>query len=308
MTSPYPSQQHLDGFIGKLVQEVASAKVEASRHIVFLQGEHGLNRHDTDRELPFRQESNFHYLTGSLIASSTLVVDINIEGGKLGSTTRKLFIPEATAEASLWSIPPPSLDVAAEQCGFSKDEMGYSGEEDEKYVKELLGNAEKTTLVHVMSTNPLEPLYPQVPSWLGQLFDAKDEHAPFFTSEYLLRALHRARLIKTRQEIEYIREANRITSGAHEVVMRELGRFARRRDVNTVGKDGKVSGTKRTGKEGLTEWEIESEADAEAVFVATCKRSGAGQAYLPIVASGSRASTLHYVYVNRAFADAQHNC
>ena len=295
MNSPYPSQQHLDRFITELVGEVASAKVDATRHIIFLQGEHGLNRHDTDRELPFRQESNFHYLTGSLIASSTLVIDLAVEGGKPGPATRKLFIPEATAEASLWSIPPPSLDVAASQCGFSREDMGYSGAEDEQYVKELLGNAEKTTLVHVISTKPLEPLYPQVPSWLCELFDAKDEHAPFFTSEYLLRALHRARLIKTPQEIEYIREANRITSGAHEVVMRELGRFARRRDVNVVGPDGKVSTNKRTGKEGLTEWEIESEADAEAVFVATCKRAGAGQAYLPIVASGSRASTLHYV-------------
>ena len=295
MNSPYPSQQHLDRLIKELVQEVASTKVEASRHIVFLQGEHGLNRHDTDRELPFRQESNFHYLTGGLVASSTLIVDLPLEGGKPGSVARKLFIPEATAEASLWSIPPPSLDVAATRCGFSRTDMGYSGEEDEQYLKELLGNAEKTTLVHVLSTKPLDPLYPQFPSWLSEMFDSKDERAPFFTSEYLLRALHRARLIKTPQEIEYIREANRITSGAHEVVMRELGRFARRRDVNTVGPDGKVSVTKRTGKEGLAEWEIESEADAEAVFVATCKRAGADQAYLPIVASGSRASTLHYV-------------
>jgi Xaa-Pro dipeptidase len=274
MVLSYPSQQHVDRLLKELINGVSSANVDASRHIVFLQGEHNLSRHDTDRELPFRQESNFHYLTGSLIESSTLVIDLPLNNGVLGKATRKLFIPQATAEASLWSVPPPSLEVAASRCGFSKEEMGYSGINDEPYVMNLLGNAQKTTVVHVLTTKLLDPFYPQPSSWLTQLWDPKNEYAPFFTSEFLLKALQRARLIKTSQEIEYIREANRITSGAHEVVMKELGRFARRRDVNAIGPDGKTPATKRTGKEGLTEWEIESEADAEAVFVATCKRAG----------------------------------
>jgi Xaa-Pro dipeptidase len=274
MISSYPSQEHLNRLVKELVAVVDTAQLNVSRHIIFLQGEHGLNRHDTDRELPFRQESNFHYLTGSLIASSTFVVDIPLNEGSAGAVSRKLFIPQETAEASLWSIPPPSLDVAAKQCGFERESMGYSGSDDESHFKGILENADKTTIVHVLSNKLLDPLYPHPSSWLTELWDSKNEYAPFFTSEYLLKGLHRARLVKTSQEIEYIREANRITSGAHEVVMRELGRFARRRDVNTVGADGKVEATKRTGKEGLTEWEIESEADAEAVFVATCKRAG----------------------------------
>jgi len=43
------------------------------------------------------------------------------------------------------------------------------------------------------------------------------------------------------------------------------------------------------------EWLIQKEAEAEAIFVASCRREGAvHQAYLPIVAASIRASTLHY--------------
>ncbi|KAJ3752867.1 hypothetical protein EV360DRAFT_88325 [Lentinula raphanica] len=41
---------------------------------------------------------------------------------------------------------------------------------------------------------------------------------------FLLPALHQARLIKDQQEIDWIRKANEISSRAHEVVMRVLGK------------------------------------------------------------------------------------
>jgi len=51
------------------------------------------------------------------------------------------------------------------------------------------------------------------------------------------------------------------------------------------------------------EWLIEKEAEAEAIFVASCRREGSvHQAYLPIVAAASRASTLHYCCNDRDFA------
>lgn len=48
--------------------------------------------------------------------------------------------------------------------------------------------------------------------------------------------------------------------------MRELGRFAN----DKAGIDFK----ERSGRELLSEWKIESEGDAEAVFVAACRRAG----------------------------------
>ncbi len=58
--------------------------------------------------------------------------------------------------------------------------------------------------------------------------------------------------------------------------MRELGRFSRKRAgiIPSVEKDGGGGEKKRTGLEMIAEWEIESEADAEAVFVAVCRRAG----------------------------------
>jgi Xaa-Pro dipeptidase len=94
-------------------------------------------------------------------------------------------------------------------------------------------------------------------------------HAVSHRTDLLLRALHIARLTKDEHEIALIRKANQISSGAHEVLMRELGRHASRR------KDGEGKGTKeRTGTEAVGEWEVEAEGDAEALFVATCKRMG----------------------------------
>lgn len=96
-------------------------------------------------------------------------------------------------------------------------------------------------------------------------------HAKGFESaEYLLTALHVARLTKDEAEIELIREANRISSVAHELLMRELGKYSKRRS----GVSGKGTVWERSGKEAVAEWEMESEGDAEALFVAACKRSG----------------------------------
>lgn len=95
---------------------------------------------------------------------------------------------------------------------------------------------------------------------------SKPPPAVLHSTAYLLTALHRARLVKTEAEIDRIRYANLITSGAHEVVMRELGRFAN-------DKTG-VERKDRTGREMVHEWKIESEGDAEAVFVAACRRAG----------------------------------
>ena len=63
------------------------------------------------------------------------------------------------------------------------------------------------------------------------------------------------------------------------------------------------------------EWLIEKEAEAEAIFVASCRREGSiHQAYLPIVAASMRASTLHYCCNDREFSwgpvqpHDHHNC
>lgn len=71
----------------------------------------------------------------------------------------------------------------------------------------------------------------------------------------------------------WMREANAITSGAHEALMRAIG----------------------TG-------EAKDEGSAEAVFVAFCRKAGSkSQAYTPIVAAGGHAGTLHYIANDQPF-------
>jgi Xaa-Pro dipeptidase len=164
----------------------------------------------------------------------------------------------------MWSVRPPNLDQAKDMFDFEATELGFTGADDEALWNSLVSGSEDKT-VHVLSTGT-DGTYPSFPEWI---ITALSESSNIqITAEYLQRAFHYARLIKTDEEISYIREACQITSGAHEVVMRELGKFAKRRqgEASDVGR--------RDGKEGLSEWEIESEGDAEAVFVAACRRAG----------------------------------
>lgn len=147
---------------------------------------------------------------------------------------------------------------------FDARELGFTGKDDQAWFTTLL-NRPGDKLVHVLSTS--ESGYPVPSPWIIEKL-ASLSTSTNVTADYLQKAFHHARLIKTPQEISYIREACRITSGAHEIVMRELGKFAARRE----GKAAQAG--RRDGTEALSEWEIESEGDAEAVFVAACRRAG----------------------------------
>jgi len=71
--------------------------------------------------------------------------------------------------------------------------------------------------------------------------------------------------------------------------------------VRGVITKGKGAGETRPLLPG--EWLIEKEAEAEAIFVASCRREGSiHQAYLPIVAAATRASTLHYCCNDKEFS------
>ena len=98
------------------------------------------------------------------------------------------------------------------------------------------------------------------------------------TYKYLLAALHRARLVKTLEEVALIRHANAISSRAHEVVMRVLGLgvSALTHDANHpphVADDPRPSLP--------SEWLITKEYEAEALFVASCRREGSVPPFPP---------------------------
>ena len=200
----------------------------------------------------------------------------------------------------MWSVPPPTVDEASNL--FQETRVAYVPTIKDAIQK--LVKAFPEAIFHTLPRN--SPLFPLLDETYTQLAGSTND-------AYLLAALHRARLIKTEYEITQIRKANEISSRAHEVVMRLLGQA-----VKGLVTRGPGAGVKRPLLPG--EWLIEKEAEAEAVFVASCRREGSvlndslfrnqshsslraeHQAYLPIVAASTRAATLHYCCNDKEFA------
>jgi Xaa-Pro dipeptidase len=165
----------------------------------------------------------------------------------------------------MWSVAPPTVDQA--RARFDSDSIDHTTELVHVLDK-AMGSGELT-----LHTLPMTMEYPPFPSALTDILSpttTSNNRKMKHSTEHLLEALHIARLVKTEEEIGLIREANRITSAAHEVLMRELGRYADGRAGKAVRGGTRV----RDGKEGVREWEVESEGDAEALFVAACRRQG----------------------------------
>ena len=156
----------------------------------------------------------------------------------------------------MWSAAPPTLNEA-KRC-FDSDNI-VATTDLERVIADWAKCSGNKLVLHTL---PGTTEYPALPDEVSQT--ALDKLHITHSTENLLTALHIARLTKTPFEIDLIREANRISSNAHETLMRTLGKFAQARK----GHDG------RTGKEMLDEREIEGEADAEAIFVAACRRQG----------------------------------
>ncbi|WRT69710.1 uncharacterized protein IL334_006700 [Kwoniella shivajii] len=287
MSAKYSGRAHAV----KVFQELAQLLPDADKdrvHIVFLQASPSICRDDTDRELPYHQEANFNYLTGIIQASCSVAVTAFLPASSdISSVSHHLFIPPADPEETMWSVPPPSLDEA--RALYDSDLIEHTTALPAQLGEIIRSSRNQGLSDVILHTLPRTMDHPALPSFLDETEGIS------ISTDHLLTALHIARMVKDDTEIQLIKRANAISSGAHEVVMRELGNFAARRA------NGEGTQNVRSGVEGLKEWEIESEADAEAVFVAACRRMGANQAYLPIVASGSRASTLHYVCNDRLF-------
>ena len=215
-------------------------------------------RNDTDRELIFRQESNFYYLTGCTIPASFLLAAYQPGTSLSSNPSVDLFIPKAELADLMWSVPPPSLETAKKTHDVtSVDHPAALPAAIDTLLKALPG-----ALFHTLPRN--SPLFPVIPAEYPQQVLNADGAV---TDAYLLSALHHARLIKDANEIAAMKKANEISSRAHEVVMRVLGKA-----VKGEIEAGAGAGVDRPLLPG--EWLIEKEAEAEAILVASCRREG----------------------------------
>ena len=189
-----------------------------------------------------------------------------IEGDSWSPSTTSvrttLFIPKANQSDLMWSVPPPSREEASHTHDVTTIEYLPSSlnEVIEKSVKDLAGS--NGVVVHTLPKDSV--LFPKMPQQhTKQLLNA--DGTVTLTDGYLLDALQRTRLLKDADEIEMIKQANQVSSRAHEVVMRVLG-MAVKRKLECEGNSGRplLPG----------DWLIEKEAEAEAIFVASCRREG----------------------------------
>ncbi|KAJ3719646.1 Creatinase/aminopeptidase [Lentinula guzmanii] len=285
----YPASTHVLATFRELLKLLPIAE-RAKPQILLLSGEVTPFRNDTDREQVFRQESNFFYLSGCTVPSSYLLIAFQDGTGLSQKPSIELFIPKAELADMMWSVPPPSLEAASQTHDVTKIDHPAAVPDA---IKTLL-KAFPDALFHTLPRG--SPLFPVIPSEFTELVMSPDNEDAAVSDLFLLPALHQARLIKNEYEISLIRKANEISSRAHEVVMRVLGKA-----VKGAIERGPGAGADRPLLPG--EWLIEKEAEAEAIFVASCRREGAvHQAYLPIVAATTRASTLHYCCNDREFA------
>jgi Xaa-Pro dipeptidase len=173
----------------------------------------------------------------------------------------ELFIPEAELADIMWSVPPPSLKEASETHDVTRvDHPNGLSATIETLITTLPG-----ALFHTLPRG--SPLFPVLSDEYTQPVLAPENEGGAVTDLYLLPALQRARLTKDEDEIAAIKHANQISSRAHEVVMRVLGMAV---------KEGLQKAAAAVKDRPLLpgEWLIEKEAEAEAVFVASCRREG----------------------------------
>ncbi|KAH9007858.1 Creatinase/aminopeptidase [Lactarius deliciosus] len=262
----YPAQEHARKTLRKLAELLPPEEQTKVRR--------SSERSNPHPSLHNPQESNFFYLTGCSVPSSLLL--LTASSATCDDPVTTLFIPEAEPADLMWSVPPPTLDVAREM--YNVTDVLYTS----SFASSLAAAAPSC-----------QSSFPRSRPSHTQCANRPRTSSP---------RCHRARLTKSAAEIAHIRRANAISSRAHEVVMRVLGAGVRRALAGPQdGTQGADAVAKRVPLP--SEWLIEKEAEAEAIFVASCRREGAvHQAYRPIVAASTRAATLHYCCNDREFA------
>ncbi|MDR9419282.1 aminopeptidase P family protein [Gracilimonas sp.] len=212
---------------------------------VFIQGSEIFYRNETDYEYPFRQESNFWYLTGVNEPDCALILDLKTE-------EYHLFVPKRDAQYAVWHGYVKSQEAWQEQ--YKPDHLHYTNE-ILTVMNEI--NPDKVYCLNEADAELIEDL--------DRSFEAD--------METLQDALTYCRVIKTEEELEYMRKSAKINNLAHTEVMKVI-------------------------KPGMYEYEL------KALFTKIQYEHGLQQdAYNGIFAGGKNSAILHYVENNSQIKD-----
>lgn len=199
-------------------QKIASALEEElvlddgsaySTAVVYLSGDRHHERHGTDVELPFRQESNFYYATG-----------VEMEAGYAllyhpASGYAALIVPFVSLEDAVWIGAAPPRDIVRTR--YDVDGVFFDDEEGSRAVVACLKAAmyrEKIYAVHTMAGAT-------IPETLSKALNSAHTE-----TKHLAAALTAARLHKEPAELACMRIANRASSDAHAALMRAVSKLS----------------------------------------------------------------------------------
>lgn len=162
--------------------------------IVYMKGAELMYRYNTDYEFPFRQESNFWYLTGVNEPDFHLVLDLKKQ-------EYHLFAPNRNAQYAVWHGRVKTKEQLQEE--YQPDHLHYEGKLPQ-VLKEL--NPEKIYCIDEEQAEFIEEFERQVPIDLDTLDDA----------------ITHCRVFKTDWELDQMREAARVNNIAHKAVLEAL--------------------------------------------------------------------------------------
>jgi len=208
-----------------------------------------------DQYYPYRQNSDFYYLTGIEQEESLLLIIPDH--------------PEAIFREHLLILQPTPLMEIWEGHKLTRDEAGtLSGIEGISWIEEFDAIvADSIKYVENLYFNfPENPKFsPRVKAMDHQVAERIENQFPGLNRGRLAPILTRLRMIKEAGEIELIKRASKITGNAFRRILPLM-------------------------HAGLMEYEVEAEITHEYL-----KSGASGHAYEPIIASGKNALVLHYV-------------
>ncbi|MBA4143483.1 MAG: Xaa-Pro aminopeptidase [Nitrosospira sp.] len=212
-----------------------------------------------DAHFPFRFDSYFYYLTGFREPEAVLVIVADSDGG---GSRHILFCREKDTEREIWDGFRYGPDAAREV--FKVDEA-YSIAGLDEMLPELL--ADQPAVYCLLGNDAAWDA--RVIGWINRV---RQQSRSGITVPAEIRDLRflldEMRLFKSREELQVMRRAARISGDAHRRAMQKT-------------------------RPGMSEYEVEAELLCE------FRRHGAqAPAYTPIVAGGANACVLHYVENN----------
>jgi len=207
-----------------------------------------------DQYHPFRQSSDFFYLTGIEQEKSILLLAPDCPNDKLRET---LFLLETNETLEIWEGHKYTKEEAKDTSGMNDI---YWLDDFEASLKEVMSYFDNVYL----NSNEYIKFFPDVETREIRLGKQLKARYPLHNYHRAAPLLTRQRLIKSRQETDLIKEACAITNKA----LRRILKFTKPRV-----------------------WEFEIEAEISHEFT---RNRASGHGYAPIIASGKSACVLHY--------------